>query len=564
MGETLSTTSIRTVERMPLPNIPAAKRAGLPVDIDRMATDGDDWLSPEERYALKTWGICTQLQDHVFMVRIRVPGGVIPTAQARGAGRLAAQFGEDWLHLTTRQNLELHWVHDRDVPALLGQLVGYGLSTRSACGHTVRNVMASEDAGVGLDEPFDCLPDARMISDALIGRSAELNVSLPSRLNVALGGSPRCRHDALVNDIGLVSMVEDGVAGYEMWAGGSLGKAPKLGVLLAPFVARADVLAAVEAVVDVFVSQGAFDEPAKARLKFLVEQLGADGFRAAWQAAFEEARTRPHPPVAPIELVHDVDKAGILAESPPGGWRAGVRPQRRPGHASVTIDIPLGDITSSEMELFCDLTDRHADGFLTFTRDQNVTLRNVPLAGVGAIRTALGERGLYLLGEGRHAQVRACTGSAVCSLGITDSPGAGRDLSIRGSLQRNAALRVYASGCPNSCAQHQIADIGLSGAKVRVSGRTVDGYQVFLGADLDDHELGEVVGRVGEEDVGLAVDAIVGTWEALRHHGETLGRTARRIGLDGFANQVTAALQDRWAPGAEQVSADELATSGGA
>src|SRR5215217_2496809 len=549
---------------MPLPNIPAAKRAGLPVDIDRLATDGDDWLSPEERYALKTWGICTQLQDHVFMVRIRVPGGVIPTAQARGAARLAAQFGEDWLHLTTRQNLELHWVHDRDVPALLGQLAGYGLSTRSACGHTVRNVMASEDAGVGLDEPFDCLPDARMISDALIGRSAELNVNLPSRLNVALGGSPRCHHDALVNDIGLVSIVEDGVAGYEMWVGGSLGKAPKLAVLLAPFVARTDVLAAVEAVVDVFVARGAFEEPAKARLKFLVDQLGADGFRAAWQSVFEKATTRPHPALPAVELVHDVDRAEILAESPPGGWRAGVRPQRRPGEASMTIDIPLGDITTMEMELFCDLADRHGDGFLTFTRDQNVTLRNVPLAAVGAIREALGERGLFLLGEGRHAQVRACTGSAVCALGITDSPGAGRDLSIRGSLQRNPALRVFASGCPNSCAQHQIADIGLSGAKVRVSGRTVDGYQVFLGADLDHHHLGEVVGRVGAEDLGLAVDAIVGTWEALRHHGEILGRTARRIGLDAFANQVTAALQDRWAPGDEPTAADELASSGGA
>src|SRR5215217_8703553 len=410
---------------MPLPNIPAAKRAGLPVDIDRLAT-----------------------------------------------------AGEDWLHLTTRQNLELHWVHERDVPALLGQLAGYGLSTRSACGHTVRNVMASEDAGVGLDEPFDCLPDARMISDALIGRSAELNVNLPSRLNVALGGSPRCHHDALVNDIGLVSIVEDGVAGYEMWVGGSLGKAPKLAVLLAPFVARTDVLAAVEAVVDVFVARGAFEEPAKARLKFLVDQLGADGFRAAWQSVFEKATTRPHPALPAVELVHDVDRAEILAESPPGGWRAGVRPQRRPGEASMTIDIPLGDITTMEMELFCDLADRHGDGFLTFTRDQNVTLRNVPLAAVGAIRDALGERGLFLLGEGRHAQVRACTGSAVCALGITDSPGAGRDLSIRGSLHRNPALRVFASGCPNSCAQHQIADIGLSGAKVRVGGRTVDGYQV--------------------------------------------------------------------------------------
>ncbi|MET0910055.1 MAG: hypothetical protein ABWZ99_11330, partial [Ilumatobacteraceae bacterium] len=145
----------------PPPNIPAAKRAGLPVDIGRLATDGDGWLTPEERYALKTYGICTQLQDHVFMVRIRIPGGVMPTGHARGAARLAARFGEDWLHLTTRQNMELHWVADRDVPALLDQIDDYGLSTRSACGHTVRNVMASEDAGVGLDEPFDCLPDAR-------------------------------------------------------------------------------------------------------------------------------------------------------------------------------------------------------------------------------------------------------------------------------------------------------------------------------------------------------------------------------------------------------------------
>jgi sulfite reductase beta subunit-like hemoprotein len=546
---------------MPLPNIPAAKRAGLPVDIDRLATDGDDWLTPEERYALKTWGICTQLQDHVFMIRIRIPGGVVPTAQARGAGRLAARFGEDWLHLTTRQNLELHWVRDRDVPAVLDQLAGYGLSTRSACGHTVRNVMASEDAGVGLDEPFDCLPDARLISDTLIGRSAELNVSLPSRLNVAVGGSPRCRHDALVNDIGLVSVVEDGVAGYEMWVGGSLGKAPALAVLLAPFIARTEVLAAVEAVVDVFVADGNFEEPGKARLKFLVAQLGADGFRAAWRSAFDDAMTRPHAAVVPVELVDDVDKAEILAESPPGGWRAGVRPQRRPGRASVTIDVPLGDITSLEMELFCDLADRCGDGFLTFTRDQNVTLRNVPLAAVGRIRDALEERGLFLLGEGRHAQVRACTGSAVCALGITDSPGAGRDLSIRGSLRRNPALRVFASGCPNSCAQHQIADVGLSGAKVRVGGRTVDGYQVHLGADLDRHELGEVVGRVGEEHLGQAVDAVVGTWEALRHHGETLGRTARRIGLDAFANQVTAALHDRWAPGPDE---PELATRAGA
>lgn len=538
---------------MPPPNIPAAKRAGLPVDIARLSAEGDGWLTPEDRYALKTHGICTQLQDHVFMVRIRVPGGVIPTARARGAARVAARYGEHWLHLTTRQNLELHWVRDRDVEALLAELDRYGLSTRSACGHTLRNVMSSEDAGVGLDEPFDCFPDARMVSDALVARSDELNVTLPSRLNVALGGSPRCREDAVVNDVGLVSMVVDGVPGYEVWVGGSLGKAPALGVLLAPFVPRDDVLAAVEAVVDVFVAEGNFDEPAKGRLKFLVDRLGADELRAQWATAFATARGRAHPPVPPVELVAAAAREEILAETPPGGWGRGVRPQRQAGVASVTVDLPLGDAVTLEVELLCDLADRYADGFLTLTRDQNVTLRNVPLAHVATIRAALAERGLGLLGETEHAAVRACTGSTVCALGITDSPGAGRGLSARASLRRHPELKVFVSGCPNSCAQHQVADIGLAGSKVRVDGRTTDGYQVYLGADLGQHLLGEVVGRVAQDDLGTAIDAVVGTWEALWHHGETLGRTVRRIGLTAFSNQVRAALDRRWEVGPEPV-----------
>ena len=163
------------------PNIPAAKRAGLPVDLARLTAEGDGWLTPEDRYALKTHGVCTQLQDEVFMVRVRIPGGVAPTGQVRGLARVAARHAEDWLHVTTRQNVELHWVRDRDVEGVLGALARHGLSTRSACGHTVRNVMCSEDAGVGLDEPFDCFPDARQVSDALdrpVGR-AERRAALP-------------------------------------------------------------------------------------------------------------------------------------------------------------------------------------------------------------------------------------------------------------------------------------------------------------------------------------------------------------------------------------------------
>jgi sulfite reductase beta subunit-like hemoprotein len=142
-------------------------------------------------------------------------------------------------------------------------------------------------------------------------------------------------------------------------------------------------------------------------------------------------------------------------------------------------------------------------------------------------------------------------------LGITDAPGAGHALAGRPSLLRNPALRVFVSGCPNSCAQHQIADIGLAGSKVRVDGRTVDGYQVFLGSDLDRCLIGDVVGRVAATDAGEAVDAVVGTWEALRHGAETLGVTVRRVGLAAFANQIGAALDRRWAAGPEPSTGDD-------
>ncbi len=536
---------------MAAPDIPAAKRAGLPVDFERLAAEGDDWLTPEDRYALKTHGVCAQLQPHVFMVRVRIPGGVLPTEQARGLARLARAHGTDWLHVTTRQNVELHWVRDRQVTRLLTELGHLGLSSRSACGHTLRNVMCSEDAGVGWDEPFDCFPDARAVSDAIVVRSAELNCQLPSRVNLAFGGSPRCREDALVNDGGFVSVVHDGAPGYELWGGGSLGKAPRRAVLLDPFVPRVDAVAAAEALVDVFVTHGDLDHPARGRMKYVLETLGADAFRAAWRAAYVEARARPHRPAVEGPVLGEAERAAVLAQRPPGGWSAGVRPQRAVGLAAVTVDVPMGDTNASEVDRLSDLADRHGDGHLTLTRDQNVALRNLPLAAVATVRATIAERGLDFVGEAPRATVRACTGSAVCALGITTAPEAGGAVLTAPIGRRAAGVRIHVSGCPNSCAQHQIGDIGLAGGKVRVAGTTVDGYSIYLGADLDQREVGEVVGRVAAADVPLAVEAITGTFEALRRPGETLGRTTRRVGLDAFAAQVDVALADRWAPGPE-------------
>jgi sulfite reductase beta subunit-like hemoprotein len=239
----------------------------------------------------------------------------------------------------------------------------------------------------------------------------------------------------------------------------------------------------------------------------------------------------------------------IMRHVPPGGWGSGVRPERTPGLALLTINIPLGDLDGDDFRTIADLASV-GDGYLYATRNQNITLRDVPLDRLPAVREALGRRHLHLEGADAATDVRACTGSAVCSLAISAAPTDGASLTGSTALARNSGLRIYISGCPNACAQHQVADIGLSGAKVRIAGRTRIGYHVWLGADLEAGRLGQVVGRVAEDRVAVVVDAIVGAWEALRTPAEPLSTTVWRIGVDAFAAQL-ASLTDGFEAGDE-------------
>lgn len=534
------------------PDIPAAKRAGLPVDLHRLSAEGDDWLSPEERYALKMHGVCAQAQAGVFMVRVRIPGGRLPAATATAVAAIADRHGRGWIHLTTRQQLELHHVEARDVTAVIAAVEDIGLTTRSTCGHTLRNVMACADAGVSLDEPFDCQPDAQAVSDAILARSRELNCQLPSRVNIAFGGCPPCRDHARVNDIGFVSTVDDdGVLGYELLVGGSAGKAPFLAIPLAAFVRRADVVAAAEALLEVFVTHGDFERPAKGRMKFLVRALGEERLATLFDAAFVESRARARPSPVPVAAPDARAVADVLACTPPGGWGSGIRPQRTPGRALVTVSVPLGDLDGADLRLLAELAEEVGDATLYLTRNQNVGLRDVALDAVPFVRRRLASSGLGVAGADQAVDVRACTGGPVCALAITPAQAAGNALLDHPALVRNTALRVHVSGCPNSCAQHQIADLGFSGGKVTVAGTPVLGYQVWLGGDVAAGVFGRVVGRVSEADVPAITEAIVGVWEALRTHGETLGQTANRLGLDAFKAHIGAVCAGRWAPGPE-------------
>jgi sulfite reductase beta subunit-like hemoprotein len=212
----------------------------------------------------------------------------------------------------------------------------------------------------------------------------------------------------------------------------------------------------------------------------------------------------------------------------------------------------MGDLDSDDMRVIAGLA-ALGDGLLYTTRNQNVGFRDVPLTRVPELRAALSGRDLRLEGADLATDVRACTGSAVCSLAISAAPDEGAAIKGSAALARNSGLRVHVSGCPNACAQHQVADIGLSGAKVRIGGRTRIGYHVWLGADLEAGRLGEVVGRVGEDAVARVVDAIVGLWEAVRAPAEPLSATVARIGVEGFAAQV-ASLTDGFETGSDSGS----------
>lgn len=529
-------------------DVPGIKRAGLPVDLDRLTAEGDDWLSGEERYALKTHGICAQAQPGRFMMRIRTSGGTVSADTIRGLAGLADRYGNSWVHTTTRQQLELHHLAARDLTTVIAAVEDIGLTTSSTCGHTLRGVMSCPDAGVSLDEPFDCYPDARATSDTIVDRTPELNAQLPQRVNIGFGGCANCRDHARTNEAGYVSVVRDGIPGYELWVGGSLGKSmPTLGFQAFEFLPRDAVLPAAHALLDVFISHGEFDRPPRARLKHLIADMGRREFMGLYLEAFEDLRQRGWPEPQPVAVPEEADVNAVMAQAPEGGWTSGIRPQRTPGLALLTVNIPLGDLDSEDLRGLADVTEDVADGNLYLTTNQNVMFRDVPVDRVPEVRDRLATLRLYPDGADQARDVRCCTGGPVCSLALTPSTGVGASLLDHPALKRHSSLRIHVSGCMNACAQHQVADIGFSGSKVRIDGQVMLGYQIWLGGSPQ--TVGSVVGRVAESDVVPITDVIVGVWEALRGRGETLPETVERVGLEAFKARIGAVFEGRWEPG---------------
>ena len=525
------------------------KKEGLGLDFSAIFSKGITAMSEDDFYRLKTYGICSQKHPGFFMIRIRVPGGRLSPEQALAVGDLAERYGNGWAHLSTRQNIELHWVTLKDIPDIWDKLDSVGLSTRSSCGHTMRNVMACPHGSVNPDALADVLPVARMVSDYFVQRSDLINTGLPNRLNIVFSACPECDPDVWINDIGF-RVVHDpqksGRMGFELWTGGSLGAHPVLGFRLKDFLTPDDVLPACQAIFEIYIKHGNRNK-ARSRLKWLIEQWGKEKFSGVFEQVFRTKRLFPETPRVPFPPLSSEEASSfswILPRLPEGCFR-----QRRPDHVRIPVGVPLGEIRGRVLTSLAEALRSAGKGEIQLTREQNFEIQDLPARHATKILKALERAKLAPQKIGDEPHLVACPGTEFCVLAVTDSQGVAHSLlkDLENGPARTSGLlhdaTIAVSGCPNSCAKHQIADIGLSGGMTTVGEDRRYAYSLYLGGSMKKEvHLGETILKgLTEEMVIPVLHTLFECIEDDRQGRETLSEVVERLG----ARPIGRKLEDR-------------------
>ena len=530
---------------------PARLQLAHPSDVDEFVESlaafergeltADDW-----RTFRRLRGVYDQRQDGRAMIRVKVPGGAITAAQLRTVAEVAERHAGGLAHITTRQCFQLHFVPTPEVDTALAALAAAGLTTREACGNSVRNVTTCPLAGVGLDEPFDVSP----YLDAIVHHflRGPWSSKLPRKLKPSIGGC--CGGDcsqAFINDLGLLATTRDGAPGFRLVAGGGLGTLRRSAIAIDEFVPAAELLAATEAVVRVFHHHGNRENRAKARLKWVIEKLGADAVRGFYREQRELIAAEGGRPYTPRVIPTPAPRPRLpIASVPADGFAAwaaeAVSPQRQAGFAVARVRVPLGDLSSAQLRALAAIVELHSEGELRTTNDQDLAIRWIPDDRVPLVHRALVDAGLTRTGAGSIVDVTSCPGATSCQLAVTTSRGAAR--SIGAALELDAAtlaaapdLTIKISGCPNSCGQHHIAAIGLQGGVRKLGGRAVPQYLVHVGGAItgDGARFGRLVAKIPARRLPEAVAGLAALVARERRDGEPGADVLARASDDALA-----------------------------
>ncbi len=507
------------------------------IDFRDVASRPFDALSKNEIGMFKWSGVYHQLQAGFFMVRLRVPGGLLTSAQLRRAGELASEHAQNELCITTRQCLQFHWVSQADIYKVIEGMAAVGVLTTNACGDVCRNVVGCPMQGVCRHEIGDSRRMLMRIADDPELLHVKRNLPRKHKINVS-GCSAACGM-LLMNCQGWHPVARPGAGGAEevgwaFYAGGGLGSLPRLARPIFDWVPEDLVVPVARATVEAHHRFGNRRQRRFARLKIVVDTFGPGAFARQLLTIMRERNVRG------LERLEAA--ASTVPDMAPIPYEGeGLVPERVPGKNTVRVMIPRSVFTGDDAAQFATWAETYGDGTIMFTQRQNLEFRGVPDASVPDLLAALADSGLHTTGFEHVPDVVACVGTTMCNLAVADTPHAYRaittELAPDEDLWRSLGpLRINMNGCPNSCAHHWIADIGLRGRRSMCTSGSEEGFSLYVGGRLDGPgHIAEHVTDLAGTDVVPVLRQILSAYLAQREDEERFGDFARRLGGAGVA-----------------------------
>lgn len=504
------------------------------------------------RFRLQHGAYGTRMTGDYAMVRIKIPAGVIYPQQLEAISRLSEQFSIGSAHFSTRENVQLHWVVLEDVSEILRTLAEVGLTSREACGNTVRNVMCSPLAGVCASEEFDATPYAVATARFFLRNPICQNLPRKFKFNFTC-----CEEHGMarMTDVGLIPQTRnsdvgsDGVQrGFKIFLGGGLGNKSFVGHQLEEFTPEEDLLYTSMAVLRIFDRLGDRKNLARNRMRYMVNEMGWEKFRnlvlmeRAIVRATQSVVTRLKPDLEPIEIRRPIRVSdGVASQGPPDGyarWLAtNTIKQKQDGYRSVFITLEAGDITASQLNSTARLVSNYScEGVARMGFTQNMALRFVHEDDLPSLYRGLLDVGLAKSGALAMAAPVGCSGTTSCNLALTNSHRLAKEIQRRFldlGLDTDRDLEdstIKISGCPNSCGQHGIATIGFFGGGARVGKNMYANYQMSLGGRSDGQTmLGQICIRVPAKRVIQVILRIIDLFKTNKKTGDTLKSWIHRI-----------------------------------
>ena len=508
------------------------------------------------RFRLQAGTYSSRLKMNSSMIRIKIPSGEITPEQLEKIASLSEAFSIGSAHVSTRQNIQLHWVQLEDVSEVMRGLVEVGLTTREACGNTVRNVMCSHFAGVCSDEAFDATPYAKAIARFFIRNPMCQNLPRKFKINFAC-----CNKHGLVRvaDIGLVSAIKDGVKGFKIYLGGGLGAASFIGHPLEDFTPEDRVLSTCMATIRLFDRHGNRENMARNRMRYLVHEMGWEKFQKMalkersivemttslstaklFNIREEEARYLSKSmnmatklPMLNEQVIHQENPAYKR-------WlHTNVVPQKQEGYFTVFVTLGAGDITANQLRVLArSIREFSAESVARNTPQQNFAIRYVKGSDLANFYNRLASIGLANPGALTIASAVGCSGTTSCNLAITNSHRLAKEVQrkfLELEFDTDDSLRdstIKISGCPNSCGQHEIATIGFFGGASRIGSAMAPTYTMLFGGSEGEYgELGKAVMRVPAKRVIDIIRKIIDVYKQERNNNETLKQWINKIVL---------------------------------